>query len=68
MLSNPAARSIESGNFPLGSSKKKPDFLHERKLILSKADGRCHICGGPVGDKWQADHVKAHSAEGRTYA
>ena len=44
----------------------KRQFLkpHERKLVLSKTDGRCHICGGPVGGKWQADHVKAHSAGG----
>jgi 5-methylcytosine-specific restriction endonuclease McrA len=38
----------------------------QRHEILDKTAGRCHICGGSVeGDKWQADHVMAHSAGGR---
>jgi 5-methylcytosine-specific restriction endonuclease McrA len=36
----------------------------ERATILSKTAGRCHICGGPVDTKWQADHVLAHSGGG----
>lgn len=36
----------------------------ERKIVLAKTAGRCHICGGEVGKKWQADHVLAHSAGG----
>jgi 5-methylcytosine-specific restriction endonuclease McrA len=37
----------------------------ERRQILEKTSGRCHICGGKVeGDAWQADHVMAHSAGG----
>jgi len=37
----------------------------ERRRVLAKTSGRCHICGGPVeGDAWQADHVIAHSAGG----
>jgi hypothetical protein len=37
----------------------------ERRQILAKTSGRCHICGGMVeGDAWQADHVMAHSAGG----
>ncbi len=36
----------------------------ERKEILRKTGGRCHICGGEIADKWQADHVLAHSAGG----
>jgi 5-methylcytosine-specific restriction endonuclease McrA len=36
-----------------------------RAVILSKAGGRCHICGGPIaGQDWEADHVFAHSAGG----
>lgn len=47
-------------------NKPKRRFLSrkERELILSKTDSRCHICGGIVGDRWQADHVLAHSAGG----
>jgi 5-methylcytosine-specific restriction endonuclease McrA len=37
----------------------------QRHQILGKTAGRCHIRGGSVeGDKWQADHVMAHSAGG----
>jgi 5-methylcytosine-specific restriction endonuclease McrA len=37
----------------------------ERRQVLGKTSGRCHICGGKVEDeKWQADHVMAHSAGG----
>ena len=44
--------------------KRRSPKPHERALIKSKTDGRCHICGGLVGDSWQADHVLAHSAGG----
>ncbi len=33
----------------------------ERREILKKTDGRCHICGGLITGKWDADHVMAHS-------
>lgn len=37
----------------------------ERQKVLVKTAGCCHICGGTIeGDKWQADHVIAHSAGG----
>ena len=37
----------------------------QRELILSKTDGRCHICGVEVDSKsFQADHVQSHSAGG----
>ena len=37
----------------------------ERRQVLAKTAGRCHICGGKVeGKAWQADHVMAHSAGG----
>jgi len=36
----------------------------QRRSILSKTGARCHICGGPIEGKWQADHVLAHSAGG----
>ena len=39
----------------------------ERSAILSKTDGRCHLCGGAIAatEDWQADHVLAHSAGGK---
>lgn len=29
----------------------------ERAIVRWKTDGRCHICGGPLGKNWTADHV-----------
>ena len=54
------AKAVEKGNIP----KRRPLKRMERELILSKTDSRCHICGGSVGDRWQADHILAHSAGG----
>ena len=36
----------------------------DRDHILKKTGGRCHICGGLLVDRWQADHVLAHSGRG----
>ena len=36
----------------------------ERKVILKKTANRCHVCGGKVRSKWEADHVLAHSGGG----
>lgn len=37
----------------------------ERRTVLAKTAGRCHICGGSIGGvPWQADHVLAHSGGG----
>jgi len=50
-----------------GSTKKRQGLSKEqRNLILSKTDGRCHICGGKIknGENWQADHVLAHAHGG----
>ena len=37
----------------------------ERAEVLAKTDSRCHICGGRILARWQADHVMAHSSGGR---
>jgi hypothetical protein len=38
----------------------------ERRQILAKTNGRCHICGGMIdGYDWQADHILAHSTGGK---
>jgi len=46
------------------NSKRQSLSKTDRQEILAKTDGRCHICGGKVSDRWQADHVLAHSAGG----
>ena len=51
----------------VGSTSRRQTLTKEqRKLILSKTGGRCHICGGIIkkGEKWQADHVLAHAYGG----
>jgi 5-methylcytosine-specific restriction endonuclease McrA len=37
----------------------------DRDMVLAKTGGRCHICGDSIkGDKWEADHLLAHSFGG----
>src|ERR1700712_4814790 len=38
--------------------------LAERQQVQAKTASRCHICGGRIEDRWQADHVLAHSGGG----
>ena len=38
--------------------------MEERDEILAKTAGRCHICGGAIDGKWEADHVFAHAGGG----
>src|SRR5262249_11663741 len=45
--------------------KRKSLTPAERDEILTKSDRRCHICGGLISDKWQADHVWARSTGGK---
>jgi hypothetical protein len=37
----------------------------DRSAVLAKTAGRCHICGGEVIARWQADHVLAHAGGGQ---
>ena len=37
----------------------------ERDQVLAKTGGRCHICGGLIEGKWEADHVFSHSLGGQ---
>lgn len=36
----------------------------QRLEVLEKTGGRCHICGGTISDRWEADHVLSHSRGG----
>jgi len=47
---------------------RRPLSAAERGRIHDKTAGRCHICGGAVDERWQADHVLAHSGGGGTEA
>ena len=39
----------------------------QRRQVLDKTDGRCHICGGEVDGRWQADHVLSHAHMGGSF-
>ncbi len=36
----------------------------QRREILAKTGGRCHVCGDRAGKSWQADHVLHHQLGG----
>ena len=48
----------------IGPTDRKRLTTKQRKRVLGKTGGRCHICGGRVGERWQADHVQPHSRGG----
>ena len=35
-----------------------------RREILKKTDGRCHVCGDRVAKRWHVDHVLPHQLGG----
>jgi len=37
----------------------------DRATVREKTAGRCHICGGELVERWQADHVLSHADGGR---
>lgn len=47
-----------------GRSRRRQLTRGQRAAILQKTDARCHLCGGTIESKWQADHVLAHSGGG----
>lgn len=50
-----------------GKTKQKriPLTRAARQQILAKTGGQCHVCGQPLTvDRFEADHVKAHTSGG----
>lgn len=45
--------------------RRKALTKKQRSIVLSKTDGRCHLCGGIVETQWEADHVLCHSGGGQ---
>jgi len=37
----------------------------DRNYIFQKTGGKCHVCGGSLGVRWQADHVIPHILGGQ---
>jgi Domain of unknown function (DUF4440) len=48
-----------------GTDKPVEILPRGRATVLAKTAGRCHICGGEVFERWQADHVLAHAGGGQ---
>jgi hypothetical protein len=44
--------------------KRQALSAKDRATVLAKTAGRCHLCGGKVLERWTADHVLAHAADG----
>lgn len=36
----------------------------QRREVLNKSGGRCHVCGGGINGAWDADHVFAYAQGG----
>lgn len=49
---------------PRNKKPRKPLTAAERQEIFQKTGGHCHVCGGPIEGKWQADHVLSHALGG----
>jgi 5-methylcytosine-specific restriction endonuclease McrA len=47
-----------------GRAERKRLTAKQRKRVLAKTGGRCHICGGKIGLRWQADHVRPYGRGG----
>jgi hypothetical protein len=60
-------RSTRKASVALNKTEARKRVLlsaSQRVAILKKTNGRCHICGGVIDSKWQADHVLAHANGG----
>ncbi len=50
------------------ATRRRSPSSSQRKLILARTNSRCHICGGDIDGRWNADHVLAHSGGGEANA
>jgi hypothetical protein len=49
---------------PKTPTRRRSLNFRQREEVLAKTAGRCHICGGAVAVRWEADHVLSHSCGG----
>ena len=59
-----AARNQRQDTFKATKRTRQIPSAAERREILAKTAGRCHVCGGTIKGAWEADHVLAHSSGG----
>ena len=60
-----AARHQQHEESRAAPSRRKALSTGARRNVLDKTGRRCHICGGLIEERWQADHVLAHSGGGQ---
>jgi 5-methylcytosine-specific restriction endonuclease McrA len=48
------------------SSPRASLTASDRAAVLKATNGTCHVCGGRVGRRWQADHVVPHKLGGES--
>lgn len=52
----------------MSMTKRNSRFFSNRdaRILYLSSDGRCAICGAPLGDDWEADHIVPFSKGGAT--
>jgi hypothetical protein len=60
-----AIRKEKKLSFRAGGHKRRSLNASQRREILMRTAGRCHICGGEIQGRWDADHVFSHSLGGQ---
>lgn len=52
----------------MSMTKRNSRFFSNRdaRILYLSSDGRCAICGAPLGDDWEADHIVPFSKGGVT--
>jgi hypothetical protein len=64
-LVNFLRQSKEDRNQNRIEAKRNNPSKSMRSQIFLKTEGKCHICGGALDDKWHADHVLPHASGGK---
>ena len=57
-------RRQRQARLPENPVRRQGPSVGDRAIVLAKTEGRCHLCGGQVVDRWTADDVLAHSDSG----
>ena len=45
----------------MADSRRRTITKRERSEVFARTRGRCHVCGGALGENWVVDHVEPHA-------